>query len=97
MYAWMLAITLQLDAVEPRLQDIERMAVDQLRVDLQRQIAEIRAELARHQGEFAKAIELSRQVLESLPQERSITDMQTLTGSVFNLAWGHLQAGDVAC
>jgi LuxR family maltose regulon positive regulatory protein len=95
MYAWMLAITLQLDAVEPRLQDIERMAVDQLRVDLQRQITEIRAELARHQGEFAKAIELSHQVLEALPEERSITDMQTLTGSVFNLAWGYLQAGDV--
>ncbi len=96
MYAWMLSITLQLDAVEPRLQEVERRAGDQLLpADLQLQIAHIRAELTRHRGEFARAIELSHQVLEALPEERSMTDMQTLTGTVFNLAWGYLQAGDV--
>jgi LuxR family maltose regulon positive regulatory protein len=95
MYAWMLAITLQLDAVEPLLQEVERMDGDQLPADLQLQIVEIRAELARHRGEFARAIELSHQVHEALPEERSIADMQTLTGAVFNLAWGYLQAGDV--
>ncbi len=94
MYAWMLAITLQLDAVEPRLQDVERTEGDQLPANLQLQVAHIRAELTRQQGDFAKAIELSHQVLESLPEERSMTDMQTLTGTVFNLAWGCLYTGD---
>jgi LuxR family maltose regulon positive regulatory protein len=95
MYAWMLAITLQLDGVEPRLQAVERRAGDQLPADLQRQIAEVRAELARHRGEFAQAIKLSHQVLEALPEERSAADMQTLTGVVFNLAFAYLLAGKV--
>ena len=95
MYAWMLAITLQLDTVEPHLREVERVEGDQLPADLQLQIAHIRAELARYRGEFAQAIGLSHQILEALPKERSMTDMQTLTGTVFNLAWGYLLAGDV--
>jgi LuxR family maltose regulon positive regulatory protein len=96
MYAWMLAITLRLDAVEPRLQEVERMAGDQLQADLQLQIAHIRAELARHRGDYATAIERSHQVLEALPEKLSGTDLQTLTGSVANLGWAYLAAGDMA-
>lgn len=59
LYAWMLSIALQLDAVEPRLQEIERMADGQLPVDLRLQIAAIRATLARQRNDIAKAIELS--------------------------------------
>jgi LuxR family maltose regulon positive regulatory protein len=96
MYAWMLSITLQLDAVEPRLQEVERQAGDQLPADLQLQIAHIRAELARHRGNHDTAIELSHRVLQGLPENRTFTDMQTLTGTVFNLAYAYLGSGDTA-
>ncbi len=95
MYAWMLSITFQLDVVEPRLREIERMAGDQLPADLRLQIAHIRAELTRYRGDYARAIELSLQILEILPEKPSATDVQTRTGTVFNLAWAYLWAGDV--
>ena len=95
MYAWMLAITLRLDAVEPQLRSVEKRFGDELPPDHQRQIAQIRADVFRFQGQFARAIERSHIILEALPQYRSPADMQTLTGAVFNLAWGYLQAGEV--
>ena len=95
MYAWMLGITLQLDGVEPRLQEVERRGGDQLPAGLQLQIAHIRAELARYRGDYTTAIERSHQILEALPEERSRTDMQTLTGTVFNLSLAYLLAGEV--
>jgi LuxR family maltose regulon positive regulatory protein len=96
LYAWMSSITLQLDSVEPRLQEVERMAGDQLPADLKLQIAHIRAELARQRGDYTTAIERSHQVLEALPEKLSETDGQTLTGALFNLVWAYLGVGDVA-
>jgi len=95
MYAWMLSITLHLDQVEPRLIDIETRFGDQLPADLQRQIGNIRAEVFRHNGDYQKSIEDSLQVLQSLPEEFSITDQQTYTGSVTSLAWSSVLAGDM--
>lgn len=95
MFAWMLSLTLKLDEVEPRLVDVETRFADQLPEDLKRQIAFIRVEVLRHQGDFLKTIAGSLQILETLPEEMSFTDQQTYTGLVSNLAWGYLLAGDV--
>ena len=46
-YAWLLSITLQLDAVEPRLQEVEEITGDQLSEDIRLQIAVVRTALAR--------------------------------------------------
>ena len=95
LYAWMLSINLQLDAVEPRLQEMERMADGQLPVDLRLQIAAIRATLARQRNDVAIAIELSHQVLKVLAEDPSDSNLLAYTGVVFNLAWTHLMEGDV--
>jgi len=95
MYAWMLSITLQLDKVEPCLQEIERQNGNQLPSDLRLQVAHIRAELARHKKDFSKAIKLSEKVLASLPENLSVTGRQTYTGVVFNMAWTLFEKGDV--
>jgi LuxR family maltose regulon positive regulatory protein len=94
MLAWMLSITLQPDAVEPRLRDVEESAGDELPADLRRQITLVRAELARHNKDFAESIEHSLQLLEALPEELSNTDRQTFTGAVFNLSWAYYRRGD---
>jgi len=96
MYAWMLSITLQIDGVEPRLQAVEEAANDPLPADLQLQITHIRAELARHRQDVATAIEMSRQVLKSLPENPTGTNRQTYAGTVFNLAFSYLMQGDVS-
>ncbi len=95
MYAWMLSITLHLDAVEPRLQAIEKMSGHGLAADLKRQIATIRAELARYRLDFAGAIESSLKILKSIPKTPSIVDMQNMTGTVFNLSYAYLGIGDI--
>ncbi|MHA2428597.1 MAG: hypothetical protein ACXADB_11290, partial [Candidatus Hermodarchaeia archaeon] len=95
MYAWMLSITLQLDKVEPRLVDIETRFSDQLPAELKRQIASIRGEVCRHQGNFQCSIKGCLQILECLPEEMTPTDHQTYTGIVTNLAWGYVLVGDM--
>jgi LuxR family maltose regulon positive regulatory protein len=94
-YAWMLSITQQLDAVEPRLREVERLAAGQLPAELQLQIAVIRAELARHRNDVARSIELSHQVLEALKENPSESNLLAHTGVVFNLGWAHLKQGNV--
>jgi LuxR family maltose regulon positive regulatory protein len=102
LYAWMLSITLQLDGVEPRLQEVERLAGDQLPTDLRLQITHIRAELARYrnlafaylmmgdvvkaQQRFSEALTLSRTV-------GSITlTLVAMTGQAqVQVLQGHLQ------
>ena len=95
MFAWMLSLTLQLHAVEPRLKEVEAKFGNQLSADLHRQIASIRAEVARNQGEYQKSIDLSLKVLNSIPNNQTFTDQQNMTGLVSNLAWGYLLAGEV--
>jgi LuxR family maltose regulon positive regulatory protein len=94
-YAWMLSITQQIDAVEPRLREVERLAAGQLPAELQLQIAVIRPELARHRNDVTRSIELSHQVLEALEENPSESNLLAHTGVVFNLGWAHLVEGNV--
>jgi LuxR family maltose regulon positive regulatory protein len=92
-YAWVLQVTLQLDAVEPILQDVERITGNQLSDDLKLQIAIIRASLARQKRDAVQAFELSHQVLAALPEnpdEDNPLQRATRTGLVFNLGQSEL-------
>jgi LuxR family maltose regulon positive regulatory protein len=68
-YAWLLQITLQLDEVEPRLQEVEKTGGDRLSADLRLEIDVIRASLARQRRDLATAMRLSDQVLDALPAD----------------------------
>jgi len=94
-YAWMLSITQQLDEVEPRLREVERLAAGQLTAELQLQIAVIRAELARHLNDVTRSIGLSHQVLEALEENPSESNLLAHIGVVFNLGWAYLKEGNV--
>jgi LuxR family maltose regulon positive regulatory protein len=91
MYAYVLAIRIQLDRVEPRLQEIERAAGDQLMTELELQIKDVRAHTAVLQNNGERAFELSREVLEALPEDRAEDNplqRQARMGMVFN--FGHV-------
>jgi LuxR family maltose regulon positive regulatory protein len=96
-YAWMLSITLQLDAVEPRLKEIEDSSGDQLSEDHRLQIAVLRAEVARNRNDFPTAIETCTKVLETIRENPSnhILRIQARTGAVINLAWAYLLHGEM--
>jgi LuxR family maltose regulon positive regulatory protein len=92
-YAWVLQITLQLDSVEPILQDVERITGAQLPDDLKLQIAIVRASLARQKRDVVRAFQLSGQVLATLPEdpnEDNPLQRSTRTGLVFNLGQSEL-------
>ena len=92
-YAWVLQITLRLDAVEPMLQAVERIAGDKLSDDLKLQVVTIRAALARQRRDVDQAIELSSQVLAALPENPNDDNpfqRATRTGLVFNLGSSEL-------
>ena len=91
MYAYVLAIRIQLDRVEPRLQEIESTAGDQLTTELELQIKDVRAHVAVLQNDGERALELSREVLEALPEDRADDNplqRQARMGMVFN--FGHI-------
>jgi LuxR family maltose regulon positive regulatory protein len=91
MYAYVLAIRIQLDRVEPRLQEIERIAGDQLTTELELQIKDVRAHAAVLQNNEERAFELSGEVLEALPEDRADDNplqRQARMGMVFN--FGHI-------
>jgi LuxR family maltose regulon positive regulatory protein len=91
MYAYVLAIRIQLDRVEPRLQEIESIAGDQLTTELELQIKDVRAHAAVLQNNGERAFELSGEVLEALPEDRAEDNplqRQARMGMVFN--FGHL-------
>jgi LuxR family maltose regulon positive regulatory protein len=91
MYAYVLAIRIQLDRVEPRLQEIESTAGDQLTTELELQIKDVRAHVAILQNNGERASELSREVLEALPEDRADDNplqRQARMGMVFN--FGHI-------
>ncbi len=93
MYAYVLAIRIQLDAVEPRLQEIERTAGDQLTTELRLQIKDVRAHVAVLQNNGERAFELSREVLKALPEDRADDNplqRQARMGMVFNLGHAYL-------
>jgi LuxR family maltose regulon positive regulatory protein len=95
MYAWMLSIVLQIDAVEPQLLEVERSAKGDLPADLQKQMILIRAAVARHRRKIDRSIEMLNQVRETLPEDLSPTDQQTLTGIAFYLALAYMAKGDL--
>jgi LuxR family maltose regulon positive regulatory protein len=91
MYAYVLAIRIQLDRVEPRLQEIESTAGDQLTTELELQIKDVRAHAAVLQNNDERAFELSGEVLEALPEDRADDNplqRQARMGMVFN--FGHI-------
>ncbi len=73
-YAWVLVLTGQVDAVEARLRDAE-FALDTISAEPEErarvlgEVAAARAEIARMRGELPRAIELSHQALEILPED----------------------------
>ena len=96
-YAWVLILTGQVDAVEVRLRDAEvalgaggAEPVERARV--LGEVAAARAEVARMRGELPRAIELSHQALEILPEDtlllRSVVAL--------NLGSAYWTSGDVA-
>jgi len=93
-WAWMKMLTLRLDVVEPRLQQIEQLATGSLSTHIQMLISVIRADLARHMGDFTSAIELSNQVLEALGESRNSSPEQA-RGVVFTLAYANLRKGKI--
>jgi len=91
--AWALLWSAQIDAIEPRLQDVEHAITSLPEADLtamRGEVAAIRAELARQGGEIAAAIALARQALEDLPQDDRLARGAT-TGL---LGQAHLLNGD---
>ena len=91
MYAYVLAIRVQLDRVEPRLREIESTAGDQLTTELELQIKDVRAHAAVLENKSERAFELSREVLEALPEDRADDNplqRQARMGMVFN--FGHI-------
>ncbi len=92
--AWMLLLTLQHDAAELCLQEIESATDDQLPDEVRLQITTMRAFLARRQNDVGTAIKLSHQVLEALDKGASapnlVRPMVTL-----NLANVYRMIGDV--
>jgi LuxR family maltose regulon positive regulatory protein len=91
MYAYVLAIRIQLDRVEPRLQEIESTDGDQLTTELELQIKDVRAHAAVLQNDGERAFELSKEVLKALPQDRADDNplqRQARMGMVFN--FGHI-------
>ncbi len=91
MYAYVLAIRIQLDRVEPRLQEIESTAGDQLTTELELQIKDVRAHAAVLQNNGERAFELSKEVLEALPEDQADDNplqRQARMGMVFN--FGHI-------
>lgn len=68
-YAWALMYAGQLDEVEPRLRDAEKVSDDK---DLEGYIAAIRAYVAASRGQVPQAIEFARQALACLPERDSM-------------------------
>lgn len=88
--AWALLFTGQLNAVEPRLRDVERHAgLDASSQAVLGHVAAIRAYVARLQGDVPRAVALSRSALERLPE-----DNLRLRGAItLNLGLAHWMAG----
>jgi len=92
-YAWLLSITLQLDEVEPRLKEVEKISGENLSAEIRLEILVIRAFLARQRKDFAKSTELSLKALSTLPEnpyDDNPLQREVRTGIVFNLGYIHL-------
>jgi len=95
LHGWMLALTGQIDAVEPRVQTVERAAARQLSDAMLFEIASLRAYLARQQGQIDRAVELSLQAAETFQRDPSSGSMQAYTGIVFNLCLAYHTRGNM--
>jgi LuxR family maltose regulon positive regulatory protein len=96
LYAWILVLTGQSDAVESRLQDAEKnLALQSASAeseDALGHIAAVRAYAATHEGDATRAIVLAREALERLPGD----DLAVRSIISFTLGSAYLLTGDVA-
>lgn len=93
-YAWILLINSQLEAIAPRLEDVEQALAAQHELSLIEtnhllgQVAALRAQVALQAHDFPRAIDLCRQALERIPQDnafgRSIVALSL--GSAYRLS-----------
>ncbi|HXT37601.1 MAG TPA: LuxR C-terminal-related transcriptional regulator [Chloroflexota bacterium] len=100
--AWALLWSARVEAIEPRLRDAEQALetpeppseLDPRAADraVRGEIAAIRAELARQEGDLAAAIDLARQALADLPEE----DRRVRGVTTGLLAGAYLWSGDAA-
>jgi LuxR family transcriptional regulator, maltose regulon positive regulatory protein len=96
--AWILLWNVQIDAIEPRLQDAEEALARPSPISLaagramRGEVAAIRAELARQRGELTAAIDLARQALADLPAD----DRRVRGVTTGLLAGAYLWSGDAA-
>ncbi|MFC1961003.1 LuxR C-terminal-related transcriptional regulator [Chloroflexota bacterium] len=95
LHVWMLTLTEQLDAVEPRLQEIERAAKGRFPDAVRFEIAVLRAYLARQNYDVDKAIELSLQALETFRENPTSGSILAYTGIAFNLALAYRTRGEM--
>ncbi|MGC9357109.1 MAG: LuxR C-terminal-related transcriptional regulator [Anaerolineae bacterium] len=89
-HAWALLLTGQLNGIEERLQQVEKLLEGHSKDPRQGDIAVIRAYRAAQEGDVARTVDLARLALERLPPskqgERGV--------AFFVLAGAHLMAGD---
>ncbi len=94
--AWVRLLSGDLEAVEPKLIDAERLLADQGQdagdvQAMRREMDAIRAYYARNQGDLSRTIELSLKALEQLPED----DLLARSCLGLNLGYAHWLDGDV--
>ena len=94
-HGWMLCLTEQVDAVEPRLKKIEEMATAPLPTETLLRIAAIRGLNAYRRDNVDEAIEISLQTLEALGQNPFEKDLEAYTGIATNLGHSYRVIGNI--
>jgi LuxR family maltose regulon positive regulatory protein len=94
-HGWMLCLTEQVDAVEPRLKKIEEMATAPLPTETLLKIAAIRGLNAYRRDNVDEAIEISLQTLEALGQNPFEKDLEAYTGIATNLGHSYRVIGNI--
>jgi LuxR family maltose regulon positive regulatory protein len=96
LHGWILSLTEQLDAVEPRIQEVERAVEGELPDAVRFEVTVLRAYVARQKIDVDKAIELSLQALETYRENPASGSMQAYTGIAFNLALAYRTHGEIS-
>jgi LuxR family maltose regulon positive regulatory protein len=96
LHGWILSLTDQLDAVEPRIQEVERAVEGELPDAVRFEITVLRAYVARQKIDVDKAIELSLQALETYRENPASGSMQAYSGIAFNLALAYRTRGQIS-
>ncbi len=94
-HGWMLCLTEQVDAVEPRLKKIEEMATAPLPTETLLKTAALRGLNAYRRDNVDEAIEISLQTLEALGQNPFEKDLEAYTGIATNLGHSYRVIGNI--